>query len=148
MPTITHLCGARNLTSLRTPLTCKSTSTLVCQGPATQPSGAPAWLLFLCIEHAQALPDWPGAPADPDDPPLMACGAVLDYSRSSTPTGAQRMSRATAATATATATAGSMVCRVTHSLFRVRASEDLTVLRAATGHRWPPADGATVRWLK
>ncbi|MFE6155605.1 hypothetical protein [Streptomyces sp. NPDC057889] len=79
MPTITQLCGARTLTSLRTPLTCKLTSTLVRQGPATQPSGAPAWLLFLCIEHGQALPNWPGAPADPDDPPTMACGAVLDF---------------------------------------------------------------------
>ncbi|WP_329583171.1 hypothetical protein [Streptomyces sp. NBC_01361] len=79
MPTITQLCGARNLTSLRTPLTCKSTSALVRQGPATQPSGAPAWLLFLCIEHAQALPNWPGTPADPDDPPTMTCGAVLDF---------------------------------------------------------------------
>ncbi|MFE7161299.1 hypothetical protein [Streptomyces sp. NPDC057636] len=25
------------------------------------------------------MPNWPGAPADPDDPPTMACGAVLDF---------------------------------------------------------------------
>ncbi|MER5185696.1 hypothetical protein ABT009_46885 [Streptomyces sp. NPDC002896] len=49
------------------------------QGPAAEPGGAPAWLLFLCSEHSDELPGWPGTVADTEDPLTLSCGAALDY---------------------------------------------------------------------
>ncbi|MFF0051743.1 hypothetical protein [Streptomyces sp. NPDC005498] len=80
MPTtLTQLSAGRELTSLRIPLDCKDTATALRQGPATEPGGAPAWLLFLCSEHSEDLPHWPGAPADTADRLTLPCGSALDY---------------------------------------------------------------------
>jgi hypothetical protein len=49
------------------------------QRPAVEPGEAPAWLAFLCSEHSEALPGWPGTAADTEDPLTLSCGAVLDY---------------------------------------------------------------------
>jgi hypothetical protein len=60
-------------------LTCKTTSTLVRQGPTAQPGLPPDWLLFLCPEHADDLPGWPGSLLDTEDLLTLTCGAVLDF---------------------------------------------------------------------
>lgn len=80
MPTtLTQLSACRELTSLRSPLHCKDTATVLRQGPVREPGGAPAWLLFLCSEHSEDLPDWPGFPADTADRLTLSCGDALDY---------------------------------------------------------------------
>ncbi|WP_329141756.1 hypothetical protein OIU91_40780 [Streptomyces sp. NBC_01456] len=80
MPTtLTQLSADRQLTALRRPLPCEGTATVLRQGPATEPGGAPAWLLFLCSEHSENLPDWPGTVADTADRLTLSCGAALDY---------------------------------------------------------------------
>ncbi|MET9520319.1 hypothetical protein [Streptomyces sp. NPDC002994] len=35
--------------------------------------------MFLCSEHSEDLPCWPGAEADTVDPLTLSCGAALDY---------------------------------------------------------------------
>lgn len=80
MPTsVAQLSASRELTVVRRPLRCESTATVLRQGPAGECGGAPGWLLFLCPEHSQSLPDWPGIAADTEGPLGLSCGAALDY---------------------------------------------------------------------
>lgn len=80
MPTsLTELSADRQLTALRRPLHCKAAATVLRQGPAAEPGGAPTWLLFLCSDHSEGLSGWLGTPADTEDPLTLSCGAALDY---------------------------------------------------------------------
>ncbi|GFE21149.1 hypothetical protein RB199_11270 [Streptomyces libani] len=61
MPTtLSQLSADRQLTALRRPLPCNGMATVLRQGTAAEPGEAPAWLLFLCSEHSEDLPVWPG----------------------------------------------------------------------------------------
>jgi hypothetical protein len=75
---IEQLTAGRQLTGLRQVLNCPSTPTTLRQGPAAAPGEPPAWLALLCPAHSEALPEWPGTPADADGLRL-SCGSVLDY---------------------------------------------------------------------
>ncbi|MFB7763273.1 hypothetical protein [Streptomyces xiamenensis] len=80
MPTtFAQLSAGGKLTSLRTTLRCEGTTALLRQGPPSENSATPDWLLFLCPEHSEDLPGWPGTPADIPDRPQMVCGFVMDY---------------------------------------------------------------------
>ena len=80
MPTsVAQLSANRELAVMRQPLRCEGTVTVLRQGPAGEGGGAPDWLLFLCPEHSEGLPDWSGTPADAEGPLGLSCGAELDY---------------------------------------------------------------------
>ncbi|MEV7866645.1 hypothetical protein AB0P17_11170 [Streptomyces sp. NPDC088124] len=70
--------GRRTLTSLRHVLHCDASATATRQGPDT--GAGPAWKMYLCPAHAEALPAWPG-PLTPGAVPKHPCGIVHDHRR-------------------------------------------------------------------
>ncbi|MFJ1751139.1 hypothetical protein ACIOJD_33665 [Streptomyces sp. NPDC088116] len=66
----------RSLTSLRQVLNCDASATATRQGPDT--GAGPAWKVYLCPAHSEALPAWPG-PLAPGAVPEHPCGIVHDH---------------------------------------------------------------------
>ncbi|MFF5475350.1 hypothetical protein [Streptomyces achromogenes] len=79
MPTaLQQLSGHRELSALRSVLDCSLKASALREGAAVDSGTGPAWLVFLCSEHSEQLPGWPGVRTH-DDHGSMPCGSVLDY---------------------------------------------------------------------
>ncbi|MFD3485018.1 hypothetical protein [Streptomyces sp. NPDC058665] len=79
MPTaLQQLSAHRELSALRAVLKCPQKASALREGTAVDSGTGPAWLVFLCSEHSEQLPGWPGVRTHADHS-SMPCGSALDY---------------------------------------------------------------------